>query len=93
MRFEAGYSYLMYQFRTNLDSARATGFELLGLALNADNQSWEATAHRLIGNTYAVQSRYEQALEAFLKSHKILLALCDERGLATTSSNIRTVFY
>lgn len=93
IRFEAGRGYLMFQFRTDLEAARNTGAQLLGLATQLGDRTREATAHRLIGNTYAVQSRYEQALEAFLTSHKILQALGDEKGLATTSGNIGTVFY
>ena len=84
-RFEAGYGYLMFQFRTDLEAARGTGAQLLGLATQMQDRTREATAHRLIGNTYAVQSRYEQALEAFFKSHKILQELEDEKGLATTA--------
>jgi len=93
LRFEAGLGYLMSQFRTDLDAARSTGHQLLDLAQTANDRKREATAHRLIGNTYAVQSRFAEARDAFFKSHSISLEIGDERGLATTNSNIGTVFY
>lgn len=93
VRFEAGRQLLMRQFRTDLDSARITGNDLLNLALESGNVRMEATAHRLIGNTYAVQGRFPQARDAFFKSHNLLLAIDDRKGLATTYSNIGTVFY
>lgn len=58
VRFEAGIDLLRTQFRTNLDSARSTGFKLVEFAESIDNLNYLATAYRLIGNTYAVQSRF-----------------------------------
>ncbi len=93
VRFEAGYSLLMRRFRSNLDSARQTGRDLLAFSIEAQNRKWEATSHRLIGNTFAVQGRFQEANEAFFKSHNILLELNDKEGLSTTFNNIGTVFY
>ncbi|MEM9326548.1 MAG: tetratricopeptide repeat protein [Bacteroidota bacterium] len=92
-RFEAGRSLVMARFRSNLDTARIAGQKLLDFAREAQNLKWQATAHRLIGNTYAVQGLFIEAREAFFASHNILLELGDEEGLTTTYNNIGTVFY
>lgn len=92
-RFEAGTDLVLFQFRTNIDSARVTATALLQMAERLKNPEYRATALRLIGNTYAVQSKFEQALEHFLRSHEILLEMDDIDGLTTTFNNIGTVYY
>ena len=93
VRYQAGLDIFMLQFRKNLDTARSTGTQLLQFALNKKNRTWEATAFRYIGNSYAVQGRFQKALEYFLKSQGILQELGDKMGMATTYSNIGTVYY
>ncbi|MEK6155530.1 tetratricopeptide repeat protein [Flavobacteriaceae bacterium 3-367] len=93
LRYRAGMDILKLQFRQNLDTARATGYKVLRLAENSGNPKWRATAHRYIGNSYAVQGNFRAALDAFQESHRLLLQLDDKKGLSTTSSNIGTVYY
>ena len=93
VRFEAGLDLFQLQFRKNLDTARTTGHQLLQFAIETKNRKREATSYRFIGNSYAVQGKYEVALKYFLKSHEILLELDDEKGIAATSSNIGAVYY
>ena len=93
IRFDAGFTVFMEQVRINLDSARATGFKLLKLADTVQNKQWESKAQRYIGNTYAMASQYDKALDHFLKSHQLLLAMNDQKGLATIYNNIGTVYY
>ncbi|MDB4293659.1 tetratricopeptide repeat protein, partial [Maribacter sp.] len=92
-RFEAGLGLFMLQFRENLDTARTIGHQLLQFAIENKNQDWEASSNRFIGNSFAVQGKYEDALKHFLKSHEILLELNDKKGLAATFSNIGAVYY
>ncbi len=93
VRFECGMDLFMIKFRTNLDTARTFGMELIEFAGNRDSLLWEATATRLVGNTYAIQGKYQQALETFTKSHQLLKSTDDEISKATTLSNIGTVHY
>lgn len=93
MRFEAGLDLFMLQFRKDLDTARATGHQLLQFSIKKKKKTWEATSNRFIGNSFAVQGKYEDALQHFLISHEILLELNDKKGLATTFSNIGAVYY
>lgn len=93
LRYKAGLEILKLQFRQNLDTARATGYKVLRLAEDNNNVTWRATAHRYIGNSYAVQGNFRAALDAFQESHRLLLELDDKKGLSTTFSNIGTVYY
>ncbi|HMB64414.1 MAG TPA: tetratricopeptide repeat protein, partial [Eudoraea sp.] len=93
VRYEAGHSLLMMQFRENLDTARALGVKLLQFAQTKNNRKWEATAHKLIGNSYAIQGNFKEALLSFQKSHALNEQLKDKKALATTFSNIGTVYY
>ena len=83
----------MEQFRINLDSARTIALKMLNLSESDENKDQESTAYKLIGNSYAVQGKFEKANEFFYKSRDILLELNDEKNLATIYSNIGTVFY
>ena len=93
LRFEAGLDLFMMHFRTNLDSARNLGNKLTAFANSRHKTDWEATARRFVGNTYAVQGDYNQALEAFTKSYQLVSAGEDQLSMATTLSNIGTVHY
>ena len=93
VRFEAGYSAFMTMMRLDLDSARITGHELLKFSIEKNNKNWESTSNKLIGNTYAIQGRFENANEYFFRSHHILRDIDDKKGLATILNNIGTVFY
>ncbi|SDL50590.1 tetratricopeptide repeat protein [Kriegella aquimaris] len=93
LRFEAGLEILKTQFGKNMDTARATGYQLLLFAQNKKNEKWKSTSHRYIGNSYAAEGRYREALDEFENSHKINTSLNDERALATTYSNIGTIYY
>ncbi len=93
IRFNTGLELVKLQFRKNLDTARATGHQLLQFAIENKNRNWEAISNRHIGISYAIQGNYKNALKRFLKSHEILLELNDQKGLAVTSSNIGAVYY
>ena len=93
IRFEAGLDAFTLLFKQNLDSARVMGNEVLKFAQIKESKQWEATAFRLIGNTYAVQGNYKEALKLFLNSHDLLKQISDEKGMSTTFNNIGTVFY
>ena len=93
VRYKAGLDFMQLQFRINLDTARAMGQEILLFAKNKNNPEWEATVHKFIGNSYAAQGNFKEALKSFLKSHSISSQLKDKKGMATTYSNIGTVYY
>jgi signal transduction histidine kinase/class 3 adenylate cyclase/uncharacterized protein HemY len=93
VRFEAGLDAFMLLFRQNLDSARTMGNEVLKFSQQKKNPSWEATSFRFIGNTYAVQGNFNEALKFFIKSHELLEQLSDEKNMSTTLNNIGTVYY
>jgi len=93
VRFERGLDIFKLQFRKNLDSARSTGKELLNFAIKKNNKNWQATSHRFIGNSYAVQGNYSEALKSFTNSYYILDELSDEKSMAATLNNIGTVHY
>ena len=81
------------QFRIDLDSARSIALEMLKLSKSKADQNQEATAYKLIGNSYAVQANFEKANEYFYKSRDLLIELKDEQSLTTIYNNIGTVFY
>ncbi len=93
LRFEAGLDLFMIRFRSDMDSARILGNKLTQFAKKRNNPSWEATATRFVGNTYAVQGDYIQALEAFTRSFQLVSKSGDQLSMATTLSNIGTVHY
>lgn len=93
LRFEAGLDLFMIHFRSDLDSARTLGKRLAQFAKTRNRPNWEATAARFVGNTYAVQGDYIQALDAFTHSYELLSTSEDELSIATTLSNIGTVHY
>ena len=93
LRFEAGLDAFMLLFRQNLDTARAYGNGILKFAVEKENKNWEATSLRFLGNTYAVQGNYNEALKFFYSSHEILEALDDKKGLTTTYNNIGSIYY
>lgn len=93
IRFEAGLDAFMILFRQNLDSARAMGNEVLKFSQQNKNLKWEATSYRFIGNTYAVQGNFKEALKLFISSHDLLEQLSDEKEMSTTLNNIGTVYY
>ncbi|MEL0456605.1 tetratricopeptide repeat protein [Flavobacteriaceae bacterium SZ-1-7] len=93
IRFEAGLDAFMLLFRQNLDTARVYGNEVLEFSKQKGNKNWEATSLRLLGNTYAVQGNYNEALKFFYSSHEILEALDDKKGLTTTYNNIGSIYY
>ncbi|WP_242203562.1 tetratricopeptide repeat protein [Aestuariivivens insulae] len=93
LRYEAGLDAFMLWFRKDLDSARVLGNQVLGFSRKKHNRKWEATAYRFIGNTYAVQGNFQEALTYFLKSHELHIQLSDRKSMATTFNNIGTVYY
>ena len=93
LRFEAGLDAFMLYFRQDLDSAKVFGAKILEFSKEKSNKKWEATAQRFIGNTYAVQGDYQEALNYFLKSHELHTQLSDRKAMATTLNNIGTVYY
>ncbi|MEX0290590.1 MAG: tetratricopeptide repeat protein [Flavobacteriaceae bacterium] len=93
LRFNTGLEVFKLQFRKNLDTARTTGMVLLKFAEERKNVSWEATSYKYIGNTFAVQGNFKEALKVFKKSHEINVQLQDKKAMATTFSNIGTVYY
>ncbi|WP_242095031.1 tetratricopeptide repeat protein [Aestuariivivens sediminicola] len=93
LRFEAGLDAFMLLFRQNLDSARVFGHRVLKFSEEKNNRKWKATVFRFIGNTYAVQGQFNEALDYFLKSHELHAQLSDTKALATTFNNIGTVYY
>lgn len=93
IRYEAGLDAFMVLFRQNLDSARTFGHRVLKFSQDHDNKKWEATAYRFIGNTYAVQGKFQEALGFFVKSHELHKAISDRKAMATTFNNIGTVYY
>ncbi len=93
LRFNAGREAVIGLFRSNLDSARVFGQDVLKFAESRKNKGWEASSLRLIGNTYAIQGRFREALKYFTGSHDLLIKLSDKKGMATTYNNIGTVHY
>ncbi len=93
LRYEAGLGAYMILFRQNLDSARVLGNEVLKFSDSKNNKKWRATSLRFLGNSYAVQGNFHEALKYFEKSHTILTKLVDKKGMATTYNNIGTVYY
>ncbi|WP_147297748.1 tetratricopeptide repeat protein [Seonamhaeicola aphaedonensis] len=83
----------MVLFRKDLDSARAFGNKVLKFSEDKENKKWEATSLRFVGNTYAIQGRYREALKYFTRSHELHAQLSDEKAMATTYNNIGTVHY
>ncbi len=90
VRFEAGLTLFRMQFRTDLTAARATGSALVEFSENRNNTEWEAIAHRYLGNSYAIQGDYVEALERYQLSQELS---SDKRMAATNLSNIGTVYY
>lgn len=93
VRFEAGYDVFILRFRQNLDSARTFGKTLLEYSQNTKNLEWETTSTRLIGNTYAVQGKFEEALGWFNQSLELSQTLGSQKDIATTTANIGTIHY
>ncbi|MDO5981234.1 tetratricopeptide repeat protein [Flavivirga spongiicola] len=93
LRFDAGRDAFMLLFRQDLDSARGFGNSVLKFAKLKNNKEWEATLLRYLGNSYAVQGNFQEALKYFISSHVILTELSDEKGMTTTYNNIGTVHY
>ncbi len=93
VRYESGVNYVLSQMGRATDTSRAYGHQLLDFALDKENKTWEASAYRLIGISYAVQGEFTEANAFFFKSHDILIKLDDKKGLATTLNNIGTAFY
>ena len=92
IRFEAGLDLFMIKFRSDITAARAFGDTLIEFSSNRNNPIWESTAVRFVGNTYAVQGNFKEALQKFTRSYELLPA-DDKLGRATTLSNIGTVQY
>ncbi|MEP1489484.1 MAG: tetratricopeptide repeat protein [Algibacter sp.] len=93
LRYEAGLDAYMILFRQNLDSARVLGNNILKFAESINNKKWKATSLRFLGNSYAVQGNFHEALGYFEKSHDILTELFDKKGMAATFNNIGTIYY
>ena len=93
LRFDAGRDAFMLLFRQNLDSARVFGNNVLKFSKSKNNKEWEATLLRYLGNSYAIQGNFQEALKYFINSHDILTELSDEKGMSTTYNNIGTVHY
>ncbi|WP_223551514.1 tetratricopeptide repeat protein [Aestuariivivens sp. NBU2969] len=93
LRYEAGLDAFMLYFRQDLDSAKVFGAKILEFSKEKSNKKWEATAQRFIGNTYAVQGDFQEALNYFVKSHELHTQLLDRKAMATTLNNIGTVYY
>ncbi len=93
IRFEAGLGLMIAQFRTNMDSARATGMELIAYADEKNNSKWKSIAYRYIGNSHAIQGDYLDALQWFQKSYELIRKSDDKRSLAITINNLGTVYY
>lgn len=93
IRLEAGYDVFILRFRQNLDSARTFGKEMLEFSKKKQNLEWETTSTRLIGNTYAVQGKLEDALTWFNTSFELAKKLRSKKDIATTVSNIGTIHY
>lgn len=93
LRLAAGFQIFMGHFRQNLDSARTFGKTMLAFSKEVKNVEWEATTTRLIGNTYAVQGRFGEALTWFEESLVLARELDDQKSMATSLGNIGTVHY
>ncbi len=93
IRLHAARAMFMAHFRNNPDSARKIGLIMLDFARQKNNVSWESTIHKLIGNSYAAQGNYTQALEGFLASHNIAKRTGDKKTLSVTYNNIGLVYY
>ncbi|NAS11577.1 tetratricopeptide repeat protein [Poritiphilus flavus] len=93
LRYHAGLELFMLKFRKDLDSARAFGYEILEFSRDRKNPAWESTVIRRIGNTYAIQGNFREALKAFEESYELNRSLNDKKGMATTLSNLGTVHY
>lgn len=93
IRFKAGLDLYLLQFRQNLDTARATGQQLLEFSLEQKNQDWKATSLNLIGRAYAVAGEFRKALKYFQQTHEINILLEDRKATATSYSNIGTIYY
>ncbi|MCH4553481.1 tetratricopeptide repeat protein [Aestuariibaculum lutulentum] len=93
LRFESGLDAFMLLFRKDLDSARHYANSLLEFSNQKQNKNWEATTLRFIGNTYAYQGNFQEALRYFIMSHNILEALGDVKALSTTYNNIGSIYY
>ncbi|WP_190809167.1 tetratricopeptide repeat protein [Flagellimonas sp. S3867] len=92
-RLEAAYSIFISRFRQNLDSARVFGNEMLEFSQETNNLQWQATSTRLVGNTYAVQGKLEDALNWFNRSLVLSKKLESQKDIAVTLSNIGTIHY
>ncbi len=93
IRLEAAYTIFISQFRQNLDTARVFGKEMLEFSQENKNLKWEATSTRLVGNTYAVQGKLEDALVWFNRSLVLSQKLESQKDIAVTLSNIGTIHY
>tara|TARA_R110000796_G_scaffold252631_1_gene389273 strand:- start:171643 stop:175017 length:3375 start_codon:yes stop_codon:yes gene_type:complete len=93
IRFESGLNAYMILFRQNLDSARGFGNQVLKFSQEKNNKQWEATILRFIGNSYAAQGDFQDALKLFYKSHDILKESSNKKEMATTFNNIGTTYY
>lgn len=93
IRLEAGYDAFILRFRQNLDSARTFGKKMLEFSQENKNLKWEATSTRLVGNTYAVQGKLEDALVWFNRSLVLSQKLESQKDIAVTLSNIGTIHY
>jgi signal transduction histidine kinase/CheY-like chemotaxis protein/class 3 adenylate cyclase/uncharacterized protein HemY len=93
VRLEAAYNIFILRFRQNLDSARTFGKKMLEFSKEKQNLEWETTSTRLIGNTYAVQGKLEDALAWFNTCLELSKKLDSKKDIATTVSNIGTIHY
>ncbi len=93
LRYQAGLDLFMLKFRKDLDSARAFGYEILDFSKDRKKPAWESTVIRRIGNTFAIQGNFREALKAFERSYELNRDLDDQQGIATTLSNLGTVHY
>lgn len=73
------FSRLVYQ---NTDTARALARQALEVSKRLDLQANAADAWYKIGMSYAIQGKYPEGVDAFLKTHEIYTALDRQTGIA-----------
>ncbi|MEM6541068.1 MAG: tetratricopeptide repeat protein [Bacteroidota bacterium] len=93
VRYGSGLALAQLQIRTNMDSSRATGEQLLDFAKKVKNTTWQAQSYKWIGITYAQQGQFTEAQNHFRKNYTLVQELGDKKAIAIILGNIGTVFY
>lgn len=93
VRLEAGFGIFVRNIRTQPEKAVQIAAEMANFADEVQLENWHVRSTRLIGNAYAFQGKFEQALSHFEQSCELALAYHDSLGLAIGLNNVGIVHY